>query len=168
MKRILLVITIIGILGLVGFYFFQKSGGVQEVELIGVEKITFSKVIPFPALKLQASANLLLKNPNPIGAEITHIHMDIFVTDKHATTIHQDIRVSMPANAEFKLPVNFDIPLGKSGFFKNAKDILNGAWKNQAIDIRTEGKVTVEVLKVAFDIPFDEENNYLLKDYLPK
>ncbi len=167
MKRLLYTITLIIAIGLVAFYFFEKSGGVQDIEFVKLEKLKFNKISPFPKLTLNVTATSVLKNPNPFGVEITGMDFDVLVESKHTTTVNQDVSIEMPANSEFKLPLNFEIPLGKTGFFNDAKDILTGAWKNKSINIRTKGIIHIKVLKINLEIPFDEEEPYKLKDYLP-
>ncbi len=168
MKRLLTIITILAALGLAGYYFFQKNGGVKDIEFVKLEKIKINKVVPFPKLLLLTEAKAVLKNPNPFGGEITSLDFDVYVEGKHTTTVHQPVSIQMPADTEFKLPINFEIPLGKSGFFKDAKDIITGAWKNKKLNIQTVGEITIKVLNFEFQIPFDEEEGYLLKDYLPE
>lgn len=166
MKKVLIFITLIALLGLAAFYFYQKSGGVQAVELVKLERLKIDQVIPFPKFKLMASANAVLNNPNPLGAEISAIELDIYVEDKHTTKIQEQLSIEMPASATFKLPLTFEIPLGKSGFFKDAKDLLTGAWKNQSLRIKTTGIIYINVLSLDFEIPVEEEAVYLLRDYL--
>jgi len=168
LKKLLIIITAIALLGLAAFYLYQKSGGVQEVELIKLERIKIEQVIPFPKLKLLASANAVLTNPNAIGAEISAVEIDIYVEGKHTTKIKEQLSIEMPANQTFNLPLNFEIPLGKTGFFKDAKEVLTGAWKNQSLRIKTTGVIYAKVLSFDFEVPLEEEEVYLLRDYLPK
>lgn len=168
MKRLLTIITVLAGIGLVGYYFFQKNGGLKDIEFVKLERIKIKKVIPFPKLSLTTSANAVLNNPNSFGVKITALDFDVYVEGKHTTTASQEVSIDMPSNAKFKLPINFDIPLGKTGFFNDAKDILTGAWKNKTINIRTVGDIHIKALTFDIKIPFDEEEAYLLKDYLPK
>lgn len=167
MKRLLITTTIIGLLGLAAYYYFQSSGGVQDIEFIKLEKLKIEKITPFPKLSLKANAEAVLKNPNPFGVVITSLDFDIYVEDKHASKVSQDVSIDINGQSTFKLPLNFDIPLGKIGFFKDAKDILSGAWKHQSLKIKTIGTINIQVLKINIDLPFEEEEEYLLKDYLP-
>ncbi len=168
MKRLFIVLTFICIAGLAVYYFYQKNGGIKEIELVKLEKLRFKKVIPFPKLTLIAEGNAVLDNPNPVGVEIIGVDFDVLLQGKHITTVQQKVSIDMPANAEFRLPINFEIPLGKSGFFNDAKDILTGAWKNKSVNIQTTGIIRIKTLQLEFEIPFDEKEDYLLKDYLPK
>lgn len=167
MKRVLIIGGFV-FAALVSFYFYQKTGGVQAVEFVKLKRLKFEKVIPFPQLTLVTQANAVLNNPNPFGVEIIKMDFDVFVEEKLSTTVNQATSIPMPANSEFDLPISFEIPIGKSGFFNHAKDILSGAWKNKSIKIRTTGKITIKLLKIELNVPFDETEEYLLKDYLPK
>ena len=51
-------------------------------------------------------------------------------------------------------------------FFKNFKNVLNGAWKKQSIKIRSLGTITIRQSRVKFEIPFDFDDEYRLQDYL--
>lgn len=166
MKRFLLFLTLIAVIGLAGYYYFQKQGGVQDIEFLQVEGLQFKRVTPFPKLSLTTSAKAALHNPNPFGVEITKMEFDVYVEDKHTTKVSQIVSVPMPAKSEFKLPFEFEIPLGKSGFFKDAKDVITGAWKNQSLKIKTVGVINIEVLNIPVELPFEEEDVYLLKDYI--
>lgn len=166
MKRLLIFITLILVTGLAAYLYFQQQGGVQDIEFQKIEGLRFERVTPFPQLSLTTAAKAVLNNPNPFGVEIKQMEFDVFVEDKHTTKVNQMVSVPMPAKSEFKLPFEFEIPLGKAGFFKDAKNILSGAWKNQSLKIRTEGIITIEVLNIPVELPFDEEEVYLLKDYI--
>ena len=170
MKRISIIFTVIVLVWLVGDYMYDRNWGVQNIEFVKLEEIKFKKVIPFPKLSLVSSANIILKNPNLIGAEVTGVDFDVYVEDKHTTRVNHATNFPVAGNEEFNVPLEFEIPLGKAGFFKDVKDILTGAWKNQTLTIRTVGSINIRFpsLKIDFNLPFDESMEYLLKDYLPK
>ncbi len=156
------------LIGTAAFYLYQRSSGFQEVEFMRLEDFRIEKINTFPNLNLQAKANARLNNPNPFSVEIRSTEFDIFIEDKHASRANQSLSIEMKRNSDFELPLDFEIPLGKIGFFKDARNILSGAWKNQSIKMRTVGRVKVSVLGLEVDVPFEEETSYLLKDYLPK
>jgi hypothetical protein len=72
----------------------------------------------------------------------------------------------MGANSDFSLPLSFEVPISQKEFFKNFKNVLNGAWKKQSIKIRSLGTITIRQSRVKFEIPFDFDDEYRLQDYL--
>ena len=170
MKFFFKIITILFFLALVGggFYIYQKANDLKDPEFVRLENIKFKNITMPPDFKLTFVSNAVIKNPNPYEMTISKVDFDVLVDGKKVTHFNQDLEVKMAANSNFKLPLSFDVPLAQKGFFKNFKNMLNGAWKNQALKIRSLGTITIRAARVSFDIPFDYDDEYLLKDYLLK
>ena len=168
MKLFLKIISIIIFAALVwgGYSIYQKAANLKDPEFVRLENIKFKNVTMPPDFKLTFSSDAVINNPNPHEMTIAKVDFDILVDGKKVTHFEQDLEVLMAANSDFKLPLSFDVPLAKKGIFKNFKNILNGAWKNEAIKIRSVGTITIRASRVSFDIPFDYDDEYLLKDYL--
>lgn len=164
-SRILSIVFFLALLG-GGFYIYQKASNLQDPAFLRFENIKFKNVTLPPNLKITFASDAIINNPNEHQLTISKVDFDVFVDGKEASHVVQDLEILMPANSEFSLPLSFEVPIGKKEFFKNFKDMLNGAWKKQSIKIRSVGIITIRASRVRFDIPFDYDDEYRLEDYL--
>jgi hypothetical protein len=149
-----------------GFYLYKQASNLAYPEFIRLENIKFKNVTLPPDLKLTFTSDAVINNPNPYKLIISKVEFDVYVDEKKSTHIRQDLEIEMAPNADFSLPLSFEIPIAQKEFFKNFKNMLNGAWKKQAIKIRSVGDITIRQSRVQFDIPFDYNDEYRLGDYL--
>lgn len=167
MKKLFLTVFLIALIIAGGIaYYFYSTGGPKEPEFVKLENIKFKDVTLPPNLKLTLTADAVLRNPNPFSVEISKMEFDVFANDLQATTIKQIISSKMPANEDFKLPIEFDVPLQQESLLKDLKSIISGTWKKQKIKLRSVGTITVKAAKLSFDIPFEHEDEYRLEDYI--
>ncbi len=142
------------------------SDSVKYPEFVKLQNVKFGNVKLPPNMAVTFSSDMVLNNPNPVGVTISKMEFDVFIDGKKSTHIVQDTNVKMPANSDFTMPLSFQIPINHKEIFKNLKDVLSGAWKKQAMDIRSVGKIYVKVMGKDVGIPFDHEDTYRLVDYL--
>jgi len=135
-SKILAILFFVALLG-GGYYIYQQAINLKNPEFVKMENIKFKNVTLPPDLN---------------GKKTTHIT--------------QDLEVLMAANSDFSLPLSFDIPVGEKEFFKNFKNMLNGAWKKKSVKIRSVGTITIKAINLNLDIPFDYDDEYRLEDYL--
>ena len=144
----------------------MQAGGPEELTFVGLKNVKLSDAKLPPNMSMTFAADVLLENPNPFGVEVAKLDFDVSVDSKKATHVSQNSAVKIPANSEFSMPLQFRIPLKEKEVFKNLKDVFSGAWKKQALDIRTEGAIYVNALGTPIKIPFTHEESYKLSDYL--
>jgi hypothetical protein len=149
-----------------GLYLYNQASDLDYPEFVRLENIKFKNVTLPPDLKVTFTCDAVINNPNPYKLTISKVDFDVIVDEKKATHFTQDLEIEMAPNSDFSLPLSFDVPIAKKEFFKNFKNMLNGAWKKQSIKIRSLGTITIRQSRVQFDIPFDYDDEYRLEDYL--
>lgn len=149
-----------------GFYIYNQASNLKYPEFVRLENIKFKNVTLPPDLKVTFSSDAIINNPNPHKLTISKVDFDIIVDGEKATHFTQDLEIEMGANSDFSLPLSFEVPIAQKEFFKNFKNVLNGAWKKRSIKIRSLGTITIRQSRVQFDIPFDYDDEYRLEDYL--
>ena len=159
---VLLILAVVGYLG----YQYMNGGGLIAPSITKIENIRFTNVKLPPNLGITFDSDMVLTNPNAFSMTIDRMEFDVFVNGKRSNKVEQSTDVKVPANADFTLPLEFDIPLKNNELFKDLKGIFSGAWKKQAIDIKTEGTIYVKALGTSIGVPFEYEDNYKLQDYL--
>ena len=73
-------------------------------------------------------------------------------------------QVYVTANADFTVPVNINFPLKK--VFESKKGLLKGvlnALIDKKANVKYEGTITLNFLKVDFDVPVDYEGELVIK-----
>jgi len=85
--------------------------------------------------KLKAKA--VLYNPNPQRGRLRKINVDIFVNDKKAGVINHKVKIAIPANGEFTVPLQVDLNIKELGFFDTLLGVLGG----KKFAIRYEGHI---------------------------
>lgn len=167
MKRILIALLVVFLLiGLGAYYYLQEKGPPKAPTLVKITNVKLSDVKLPPEMSVNFNANAILNNPNDFGVNISGMDFDVYVNGKKTTRINREVDSKMPANSDFTLPIRFEIPLKDEAGLKGLGGLLQNALKNKAMDIRSEGTISVKVLSYDFEIPFEYEDNYRLKDYL--
>ncbi len=149
-----------------GIYIYNQASNLAYPAFVRLENIKFKNVTLPPDLKLTFTSDAIINNPNPYKLTISKVEFDVYVDGEKTTHFKQDLEVEMAPESDFSLPLNFEVPIAQKEFFKNFKNMLNGAWKQQSIKIRSVGDITIRQSRVQFDIPFDYDDEYRLEDYL--
>lgn len=117
-------------------------------------KLENVKVVSMGLTKVVLSGDAIFNNPNAISGELTNIDIHIRVNDVDITDIDQEVSITIPKNSNFTMPVYFSfnpkqLSSENSGFLKNAiKSFLN-----KELSVVYQGKITVKVLSISFDVP---------------
>lgn len=85
--------------------------------------------------KLKAKA--ILYNPNPQRGKLRKINVDIYVNGKKAGVINHKVKIAIPAQGEFTVPLQVDLNMKELGFFDTLLGVLGG----KKFDIRYEGHI---------------------------
>lgn len=149
-----------------GYYLYKQAANLEYPEFVKMENIKFKNVTLPPDLKITFTSDAIINNPNDYALTIAQVDFDVLVDGQKTTHITQDLEVEMKPLSDFTLPLSFEVPIGEKEFFKNFKQMVNGAWKKQSVKIRSVGTITIRQSKVKFDIPFDYDDEYRLEDYL--
>lgn len=132
---------------------FSACDSVDYPEFRKMENVKF-KSISFsggPSVTLKADA--IFFNPNPVGANVTEVDLDVYINGKKVTNIRQDVRAEMKSNSEFTLPLDFKVPLKE--VFNDLKPSLGNLLKKRKIDYRMDGTLKVGVGSVEVAVPVD-------------
>ncbi|MFK8006271.1 MAG: hypothetical protein AB8H03_07870 [Saprospiraceae bacterium] len=164
-SKILAITFFLVLLG-AGLYIYNQASNLKYPEFVRLENIKFKNVTLPPDLKITFTSEAVINNPNPHKMTISKVDFDVIVDGEKTTHFTQDLEIEMAANSDFSLPLSFEVPIAQKDFFKNFKNVLNGAWKKQSIKIRSLGTITIRQSRVQFDIPFDYDDEYRLMDYL--
>ena len=114
--------------------------------------------------QVYVTANAIFNNPNPVSGKLVDTNLKVMVNEIDMGTVQQDTTTAIPANSDFKVPVNINFPLKK--VFESKKGLLKGVL-NALIDKKAnekyEGTITLNFLKVDFDVPVDYEGELVIK-----
>ncbi len=127
-----------------------------RMEIDEVQNITKSQVY--------VKANAVFNNPNSVAGKLVRTDLKVVVNDVEVGTVQQDTTSVIPVNSDFKVPVSVNFPLKK--VFSNKKGVLKGvlnALLDKKAKVRYEGTITIDFLKVNFDVPVDYEGELVIK-----
>ncbi|MFK7970876.1 MAG: LEA type 2 family protein [Bacteroidia bacterium] len=141
------------ILGLGLLVLLAACDGPQKPEFRKMEKVNFKSVSFKGPLTVTLSGDAVFFNPNAIGADVTEVDLDVFVNEKKVTRVKQNVSASMSGNAEFRLPLEFDVPLKE--VFGDAKLTLNDIFKKKLIEYKLVGNIKVGLGSVEFKVPVE-------------
>lgn len=153
------------LLGMGAYFYYEKYGAPQAPTFVKLTKVKLSDAKLPPNMSVIFNAEAHLRNPNPFSVTISGMDFDVFVNGKKASHVNQDLDSKMTANSDFMLPLRFEVPLKEKELFKGLGDLLKGAWKKKAIDIRSDGTISVKALDYSLGIPFEHEDTYRLSDF---
>jgi len=114
--------------------------------------------------QVYVTANAVFNNPNPVSGKLVDTDLKVMVNEIDMGTVQQDTTTAIPANADFKVPVNINFPLKK--VFESKKGLLKGvlnALIDKKANVKYEGTITLNFLKVNFDVPVDYEGELVIK-----
>jgi LEA14-like dessication related protein len=118
----------------------------HEVELRKITNIEVDATTE-PMLR----ANALLYNPNNIRMTLKRIDMDVYVDDKKAALIHQQLKTKIPAQAEFTVPLEVTLNLKELGFLDTVFAVLGG----KKMKIRYKGSLRLTYKGIPITVPVD-------------
>lgn len=156
---------IVGILGMLAYQYFEAEG-LEPIVFQKLKNVRFRNLNLPPDMSVVFASDIALDNPNSFGVQVAGLDFDVYVDDRKSTHINQRKSIKIPSNDGFLLPIEFKIPLNEKELVKNIKEVISGAWKKRAIQIRLEGHIQVDALGVKPKIPFSYQEVYRLEDYL--
>jgi len=122
------------------------------------------EVLDIKGGQVYVTANAVFNNPNPVSGKLVDTNLKVIVNEIDMGTVQQDTTTAIPANADFTVPVNINFPLKK--VFESKKGLLKGvlnALIDKKANVKYEGTITLNFLKVDFDVPVDYEGELILK-----
>lgn len=141
--------------------FIISCSSPQNPEFKTLENVKFKSAALGSGLNFKMTADAVFHNPNAVGINISALDLDVFVNEKKVSDVKQNVAASIDGNSDFKLPLEFDIPLKE--IFKDIKPALGEIFKKHEVDYQLKGTATVSVAGVDIDIPVDYKDKEELK-----
>jgi len=96
-------------------------------------------------------ANALLYNPNNIRMTVKKIDMEVFVDGKKAAVIDQQLKIKVPARAEFTVPLEVKLNMKEIGLLDAVFAVIGG----KKFQIHYKGTIRLQYKGVPFSVPVD-------------
>ena len=137
--------------------------GPTSPEFKKLENVQFKSTSFLNGLTVTLTSDAIFHNPNPIGAKVTEVDLDVFINGKQVTRVKQDLSVDMKAKSDFTLPLEFEIPLQE--VYKDLKPTLGDLFKKKKIEYKLDGDIKVGLGNVELRVPvvYEDQEEIRLK-----
>lgn len=124
----------------------------QEPQFLRIDNIEVTEVKGREAL---LNADAYFYNPNDMSMKLKNVDIDVEVEGKKIGKINHSTKTKVPANAEFKVPLDARFNLGEIGLLNSIISILNG----KKVNVHYKGTITVSVHGFSQKVPveFDDQ-----------
>lgn len=120
----------------------------RKMENISFQSLNFNK-----GLSATLKGDAVFFNPNMLGATVTGMDFDVFVNDKKVTKVNQKVSAEMAGNSEFKLPLEFKVPLTE--VFKDIQSNLGNLFKKKKIEYKLIGYIKISLGGMEVSVPVE-------------
>ncbi len=128
----------------------------EEVVFKGVKNISVeSGEQNEPLLK----ADALFYNPNKVTMKLKEIYVDVMVNGKPSAQVRQKLKLSIPAESDFSVPVAAQLSLKELGLLDTIVNLLGG----KKYEIQYAGFVRIAVHGVTVKVPFTHQEQLKLR-----
>ncbi len=121
----------------------------EDVVLRNIKDVVVDASNNEPFLK----ANAILYNPNNLRMTVKKIDMEIFVDGKKAAVIDQQLKLKVPAKAEFTVPLEVKLNLKELGFMDTVLGLLGG----KRFQIQYKGSIRLQYNGVPITVPVNHK-----------
>lgn len=104
-------------------------------------------------------ANAIFFNPNNIRGRLKKIDIEIFVNGKKAAKVDQSLKMSIPAAAEFTVPLEVKLAMKELGFM----DTILGMVGGKTFKIHYKGSLKLSYRGLPINVPVDFEDEVKLR-----
>lgn len=104
-------------------------------------------------------ANAIFFNPNNIRGRLKKIDIEIFVNGKKAATVDQSLKMSIPAAAEFTVPLEVKLAMKELGFM----DTILGMVGGKTFKIHYKGSLKLSYHGLPINVPVDYEDEVKIR-----
>ncbi len=112
-------------------------------------------------MSITLSGDAVLFNPNPVGAKVSAMDFDVYANEKKVTNIKQNVTASISGNSEFKLPLEFDIPI--KDVIEDFKPTLSDVFNKKELKYKIQGNLIVNLAGAKIKIPVEYEDTEEIK-----
>lgn len=120
----------------------------EEVVLRKIKDISVDVSGSTPMLR----ANAVLYNPNAMRLTVKGINLEVFVEGKKAALIDQKLKIRVPAQAEFTIPLEVQLNIKELGFLDTVFSLIGG----KKLQIHYKGHIRLQ----KGGVPFNASVNY--------
>ncbi len=129
----------------------------KEVSFKRIENLQLS-AISFQEKNITLKADAIYHNPNSVTLQVKGVRAKAYIDGEEVSTIREQLETEIPANADFALPINIEIPTKK--VLGNLGGLLKQLTNKKQATIKLEGAINVEVLGQEIAVPFEYEELY--------
>jgi len=126
----------------------------KDIELRQIKSVV-GDVTDEPTLK----AEVIFFNPNQQSGTLKKIEADVYVEGKKAAFVNQKMKIKVPANGEFTVPIEMKINLKEQGVLNTLLSLI-GAKK---IKVRYKGHIKVLYRGLPVRVPIDREEEVRIR-----
>ena len=114
----------------------------------GVNNIKVNRV---DGSKAFVNADAYFHNPNDVRMKLKSVDVGVHLDGKPVGVINQSLKTKIPANSDFKVPLDATFDLKDTGMLKNILSMLSGKKRT----VRYVGYIKVAVHGVTVRVPVD-------------
>ncbi len=128
-----------------------KSPEFRRVANVKVAKVTGKEAV--------LNGDAFFYNPNKASMMLRKVEIDVFMEDKKIGVINQVLKTKIPAESEFKVPVDATFDVSDVGLLNGLMSMLGG----KKMNVRYVGKIKLKIYGVPVAVPVDYENEIKLR-----
>jgi len=152
LKKVISVSTVVVFILLMAFSCVPK----EEVVFKGVKNISIE---PGKENEPILKADALFYNPNKVKMKLKEIYVDVMVNGKPSAHVRQQLKVSIPAESDFSVPVAAQLSLKELGLLDTIVNLLGG----KKYQLQYTGYVRIAVHGVTIKVPFTYQEELRLR-----
>lgn len=104
-------------------------------------------------------ANAIFYNPNNMRGRLKKIDIEIFVNGKKAASVDQSLKTSIPAAAEFTVPLEVKLAIREMGVM----DTIFGMIGGRTFKIHYKGSLKLSYRGIPINVPVDYKDDVKLR-----
>jgi LEA14-like dessication related protein len=139
---------------LIVFFLVSCAQPREKIVLRGIRDVVVDATSE-PLLK----ANAIFFNPNDVRGKLRKADVEISLNGKKVGHIKQDFHLSIPANAEFTLPIEVHLNMKELGFV----DTLLGMVGGKKYEVHYLGSIKLSYKGVPVKVPIDYKDNIKIR-----
>lgn len=104
-------------------------------------------------------ANAIFYNPNKVRGRLRKIDVEIFVNGKKAASVDQSLKMSIPAQAEFTVPLEVKLAMKELGLM----DTIFGMIGGKTFEVHYKGSLKLSYRGVPINVPVNYKDDVRLR-----
>jgi hypothetical protein len=126
----------------------------EEIVFKGVKNIAVDISGGQPVMKADAD----FFNPNKIKMKLKEVDIEVFVDGKKSAEVKQHLDITIPANADFSIPIEAQLALKETNFLDTMVGLLGG----RKYEVSFKGMIKVHVHGVPIKVPVSQKQELKL------